>query len=123
MQRLPPSSPRTDSLFPSPPPCRSACVAPGIVGHAQPPRAVEALDRQVAGVGLDDVVGSAAGAVVQAINAAVRCEQVHLQVADVGVLDVHRSEEHTSELQSLMRISSAVFCLTKKNTKNTRTLY
>src|SRR3546814_6884606 len=29
-----------------------------------------------------------------------------------------RSEEHTSELQSLMRISYAVFCLTKKN-KNT----
>src|SRR3546814_7106837 len=31
-----------------------------------------------------------------------------------------RSEEHTSELQSLMRISYAVFCLKKKNqTKNT----
>src|SRR3546814_8989514 len=28
-----------------------------------------------------------------------------------------RSEEHTSELQSLMRISYAVFCLQKKNTK------
>src|SRR3546814_4361154 len=28
-----------------------------------------------------------------------------------------RSEEHKSELQSLMRISYAVFCLTKKNTK------
>src|SRR3546814_5925527 len=28
-----------------------------------------------------------------------------------------RSEEHTSELQSLMRISSAVFCLKKKTTK------
>src|SRR3546814_9059196 len=28
--------------------------------------------------------------------------------------DLVRSEEHTSELQSLMRISSAVFCLTKK---------
>src|SRR3546814_9406622 len=28
-----------------------------------------------------------------------------------------RSEEHTSELQSLMRISYAVFCLTKKNKK------
>src|SRR3546814_6569034 len=28
-----------------------------------------------------------------------------------------RSEEHTSELQSLMRISYAVFCLKKKNTK------
>src|SRR3546814_10581171 len=29
----------------------------------------------------------------------------------------HRSEEHTSELQSLMRISYAVFCLKKKNKK------
>src|SRR3546814_2036518 len=32
----------------------------------------------------------------------------------------HRSEEHTSELQSLMRISYAVFCLKKKN-KQTNT--
>src|SRR3546814_921254 len=32
-----------------------------------------------------------------------------------------RSEEHTSELQSLMRISYAVFCLKKKNNKDTRT--
>src|SRR3546814_9490123 len=32
-----------------------------------------------------------------------------------------RSEEHTSELQSLMRISYAVFCLKKKNTQNTTT--
>src|SRR3546814_9786327 len=31
-----------------------------------------------------------------------------------------RSEEHTSELQSLMRISYAVFCLKKKNTKQKR---
>src|SRR3546814_3943737 len=30
-----------------------------------------------------------------------------------------RSEEHTSELQSLMRISYAVFCLKKKNKQNT----
>src|SRR3546814_6735848 len=30
-----------------------------------------------------------------------------------------RSEEHTSELQSLMRISYAVFCLKKKKTNNT----
>src|SRR3546814_3644795 len=29
-----------------------------------------------------------------------------------------RSEEHTSELQSLMRISYAVFCLKKKHTKH-----
>src|SRR3546814_4623508 len=32
-----------------------------------------------------------------------------------------RSEEHTSELQSLMRISYAVFCLTKKNNDSTHT--
>src|SRR3546814_2830661 len=33
--------------------------------------------------------------------------------------DPHRSEEHTSELQSLMRSSYAVFCLKKKNTRTT----
>src|SRR3546814_4459249 len=32
----------------------------------------------------------------------------------------YRSEEHTSELQSLMRISYAVFCLKKKTQKNTK---
>src|SRR3546814_3500325 len=32
-----------------------------------------------------------------------------------------RSEEHTSELQSLMRISYAVFCLKKKTTRNNTT--
>src|SRR3546814_16402203 len=35
----------------------------------------------------------------------------------VLVVDRARSEEHTSELQSLMRISYAVFCLKKKKTK------
>src|SRR3546814_9486770 len=33
-------------------------------------------------------------------------------------VELSRSEEHTSELQSLMRISYAVFCLKKKTTKN-----
>src|SRR3546814_10080269 len=35
----------------------------------------------------------------------------------LGIFDARRSEEHTSELQSLMRISYAVFCLNKKNKK------
>src|SRR3546814_7641865 len=42
-----------------------------------------------------------------------------LTMAAVGLLEsmmTARSEEHTSELQSLMRISYAVFCLKKKNT-------
>src|SRR3546814_5684026 len=34
-----------------------------------------------------------------------------------------RSEEHTSELQSLMRISYAVFCLKKKNTRSHQDRY
>src|SRR3546814_6672733 len=34
-----------------------------------------------------------------------------------------RSEEHTSELQSLMRISYAVFCLKKKKKNNTNKIY
>src|SRR3546814_3765965 len=37
-----------------------------------------------------------------------------------GMVDSLRSEEHTSELQSLMRISYAVFCLKKKQHNNTR---
>src|SRR3546814_5693143 len=37
---------------------------------------------------------------------------------NVAMVSMARSEEHTSELQSLMRISYAVFCLTKKKYKN-----
>src|SRR3546814_7986184 len=36
--------------------------------------------------------------------------------------NLRRSEEHTSELQSLMRISYAVFCLKKKKKKSRKTL-
>src|SRR3546814_6460808 len=39
------------------------------------------------------------------------------------VARLFRSEEHTSELQSLMRISYAVFCLKKKNHKTTNTYH
>src|SRR3546814_10550140 len=38
---------------------------------------------------------------------------INLPSSDVKL---HRSEEHTSELQSLMRLSYAVFCLKKKTT-------
>src|SRR3546814_2332999 len=41
---------------------------------------------------------------------------VRRRAAGAGLGDDGRSEEHTSELQSLMRISYAVFCLKKKNT-------
>src|SRR3546814_7517315 len=42
------------------------------------------------------------------------------ELEDLAFAEINpRSEEHTSELQSLMRISYAVFCLKKKNTKET----
>src|SRR3546814_10517217 len=45
------------------------------------------------------------------ISASETREEMHEEVS-------HRSEEHTSELQSLMRISYAVFCLKKKKRIN-----
>src|SRR3546814_5975130 len=45
---------------------------------------------------------------MQTVRHFTRLSQLHFSI--------DRSEEHTSELQSLMRISSAVFCLNKKNT-------
>src|SRR3546814_8099334 len=41
------------------------------------------------------------------------------RMQQLGAPQPDRSEEHTSELQSLMRISYAVFCLKKKNSHNT----
>src|SRR3546814_5271357 len=51
-------------------------------------------------------------------------ERVDLRMAEPRMADrdrgIGRSEEHTSELQSLMRISYAVFCLKKKKTREER---
>src|SRR3546814_1034363 len=44
-----------------------------------------------------------------------RIDRLAVAPAVTGIARSGRSEEHTSELQSLMRISSAVFCLKKKN--------
>src|SRR3546814_10182159 len=45
-----------------------------------------------------------------------KARQHHVGARDVSPQQGDRSEEHTSELQSLMRISYAVFCLKKKKT-------
>src|SRR3546814_4879117 len=57
--------------------------------------------------------GRASSAPLDATRYAVA--DLYLTVAD-SINDRVRSEEHTSELQSLMRISYAVFCLKKKTT-------
>src|SRR3546814_8744917 len=57
------------------------------------------------------------------LDALVAEAQANLQKAEADAVRADqleaRSEEHTSELQSLMRISYAVFCLKKKNKINT----
>src|SRR3546814_6956361 len=100
MIRRPPRSTRTDTLFPYPPLCRSD---------------VALLDAE----GTPAVLQHHAG--LRRHDAAAEAGEQRVDEADRGAVDVDRaqvdgrSEEHTSELQSLMRISYAVFCL--KNTK------
>src|SRR3546814_9970380 len=63
---------------------------------------------------------NAAGAVIAAANAASGVVSNEIRILDPNIAELvqvrRRSEEHTSELQSLMRISYAVFCLKKKTT-------
>src|SRR3546814_6600275 len=54
--------------------------------------------------------------------AAARGASYDLVVANGNACYLHRSEEHTSELQSLMRISYAVFCLQKKKANRKKTI-
>src|SRR3546814_4429724 len=49
-----------------------------------------------------------------------RSVQTNVQIVSCYLAGSHRSEEHTSELQSLMRISYAVFCLKNKTTALTK---
>src|SRR3546814_1787039 len=67
------------------------------------------------------LLADAGAAITEAAAAQLRL--THPEDADLaflyGTIFTDRSEEHTSELQSLMRISYAVFCLQKK----TKTLY
>src|SRR3546814_2685645 len=98
MIRRPPRSTRTDTLFPYTTLFRSA----GAISARQP-----VLSRRHGGAaGIDEP------AAVADATAALPARRLYQEVARRSV---GRSEEHTSELQSLMRISYAVFCLKKKN--------
>src|SRR3546814_6667636 len=102
MIRTPPSSTRTDTLFPYTTLFRSRsyrCVDRLHLGGAE-------LELGDLAEGVELRVGEGVG---RRFGEAERDE--HHALGHVAI----RSEEHTSELQSLMRISYAVFCLKKKN--------
>src|SRR3546814_7951887 len=56
---------------------------------------------------------------VELSSGAIRNHRPDIMYKAFEIAGYSRSEEHTSELQSLMRISYAVFCLKKKNKKKT----
>src|SRR3546814_5430674 len=60
--------------------------------------------------------GAEPGRVTRSQLISVIRQRLDLLLGDIGARLNDRSEEHTSELQSLMRISYAVFCLKKKKT-------
>src|SRR3546814_1695413 len=83
-----------------------------------------------AGTGVRLIMGAAAGfdlAVGFTGDVSLRGRPMNRVLKPLGEMGARwisrRSEEHTSELQSLMRISYAVFCLKKKKTKQHSTLY
>src|SRR3546814_2374940 len=95
MIRRPPRSTRTDTRFPYTTLFRSGPSRPRCAGHL---RATELT--------------------VNRYNSIISVALVWGSRSQVGcVVVIRRSEEHTSELQSLMRISYAVFCLKKKKQK------
>src|SRR3546814_9958187 len=107
MIRRPPRSTRTYTLFPSTTlfrSCRGQHARVRFAGQVRSRIAVVAQHR-IGSVGFVDLHHRTDR---HHLAAVVACAQV------ADVLHVVRSEEHTSELQSLMRISYAVFCLKKK---------
>src|SRR3546814_5263789 len=113
MIRRPPRSTRTDTLFPYTTLFRSL-VAHVVAGNRlQDVARLRPHERQH-GVGRGDVEELRVHALRD-----IAPDPVEVVGGEAGAGDDVRSEEHTSELQSLMRISYAVFCLKKKKTKNT----
>src|SRR3546814_2961096 len=109
MIRRPPRSTRTDTLFPYTTLFRSEGARLGC-GRLLDQRPVQGADGGIMVAFLHDHLD------VDLAQQVVEAERL-----DAGLCQ-GRSEEHTSELQSLMRISYAVFCLKKKNSNTSTTV-
>src|SRR3546814_10161228 len=80
------------------------------------PRASRPGANRSSGVGVDQRPRRWAAGSVRRTEQRLQADLDQILVAAVSLRHALRSEEHTSELQSLMRISYAVICLKKKNT-------
>src|SRR3546814_7017926 len=108
MRRRPPRATLTDTLFPYTTLFRST--------RSIPVEGEDAIGQLAAGLGslLGNLRGSMGEIGRTADTLAVSSEQLTILSQGMGQ-GASRSEEHTSELQSLMRTSYAVFCLKQKN--------
>src|SRR3546814_3629378 len=115
MIRRPPRSTRTATLFPYTASFRSMPVKSVAMAldNDGVPGAWRRGEFMLAASGIE-------GSLVYALSAGLR-DAIDANGATLAWVDLLRSEEHTSELQSLMRISYAVFCLNKKNNRATTT--
>src|SRR3546814_12454039 len=113
MIRRPPRSTRPDALFPYPTLCRSNQGRLAKLHEMRAQRAAMLGPQGVAKLvtGADDVRTKT---VIDAKAVTKRYDERTI----IKDFTLRRSEEHTSELQSLMRISYAVFCLKKKKSKD-----
>src|SRR3546814_10209971 len=102
MIRRPPRSTRTDTLFPYTTLFRSAVLA------------VADERIEMATVEMVPMLAEGHARLTEELHRLRTVERPSI-VEAIEEARAHRSEEHTSELQSLMRISYAVFCLKKKN--------
>src|SRR3546814_9793070 len=109
MIRRPPRSTRTDTLFPYTTLFRSARNRPDGCPVAAPRQAVGTRHTRVLATAMPGCAEHPPGT---GLRATIRPRPARQPGWHAGRLG--RSEEHTSELQSLMRISYAVFCLKKK---------
>src|SRR3546814_3474615 len=114
MIRPPPRSTRTDTLFPYTTLFRSP---PPRIGHARPrllQLPLRQVDRRLVHLQKHQII---------ARRGLFRLRPRKTTINEIiGLYEKARSEEHTSELQSLMRISYAVFCLQNKNESQTQQL-
>src|SRR3546814_4384546 len=119
MIRRPPRSTRTDTLFPYTTLFRSDRIYP--IAFAMDQAATElGLASKIRWGGAWDRVLSDFGGSIDSYRE--ECEAYAKRHPGKDFLD-GRSVEHTSELQSLMRISYAVFCLKKNHTTTTKQFY